>query len=176
MRLALIIAAVVATALAAMPAGAAAAASPCNRRAAVLSPKSQLLAYADEHSDVYKDFGGARKLHFLVGPVKCSNLDGSAGNEMIVQLLCCTGGSPTPWGIFARDAAGVWRLQYARPADNVWKISVADTTVVARQPAVYEGACTDHFKDRRVRYDRAGHAYRSKLTPTYVRRANSACN
>ena len=175
MRPALIIAAVVATGLAAVPAGAAAAASPCNRRAAMLSPKSQLLAYADEHSDVYKDFGGAPKLHFVVGPVTCANLDGAAGNEMIVQLLCCTGGSPTPWGIFARDPAGAWRLQYARPADNVWKISVEYTTVVARQPSVYEGACTDHFKDRRVRYDRARHAYRSKLSATYVRRADPAC-
>jgi hypothetical protein len=93
---------------------------------------------------------------------------------MIVQLPCCTGGSPTPWGIFARNAAGASTLQYARPADNVWKISVEDKTVAARQPAAYEGACTDHFKDREVRYDRARHAYRSKLTPTYVRRADSA--
>ena len=175
MRRALIIVVVVAIALAAVPATASAAAAPCNHRAAVLSPKSQLLAYADAHSDVYKDFGGAGKLHFFTGPVKCANLDGSAGNEMIVQLLCCTGGSPTPWGIFARDAAGAWQLQYARPADNVWKIAVQDTTVVARQPAVYEGACTEHFKDREVRYDRARHGYRSKLTATYVRRADPAC-
>lgn len=174
MRL-VIIAALVATAPAAVPAAASAAASPCNRRAAVLSPKAQLLAYADEHSDFYGDYGGARNLHYVVGQVRCANLDGIAGNEMIVQLLCCTGGSPTPWGIFTRDPAGAWRLQYARPADNVWKISVEDKTVAARQPAVYEGACTDHFKDREVRYDRARNAYRSKLTPTYVRRAASAC-
>jgi hypothetical protein len=175
MRLALIIAAVVAIGLAVVPAAASAAAAPCNRRAAVLSPKSQLLAYADAHSDFYDDFGGARKLHYGVGPVKCADLDGTTGTEMIVQLLCCTGGSPTPWGIFARDAAGAWQLQYARPGDNVWKISVQDKTVVARQPATYEGACTDHFKDREVRYDSARHAYRSKLTPTYVRRADPAC-
>ena len=175
MRPALIIAAVVAIALAAVPAAASAAAAPCNNRAAVLSPKSQLLEYADAHSDVYKDFGGARKLHFFTGPVKCANLDGAAGNEMIVQLLCCTGGSPTPWGIFARDPAGAWKLQYARPADNVWKISVENETVVARQPAAYEGACTDRFKDRRVRYDRARQSYRSKLSATYVRRADPAC-
>jgi hypothetical protein len=170
-----IIAVVVATALAALPAAASADASPCNRRAAVLSPKSQLLAYADAHSDFYADFGGARKLGFVVGPVKCANLDGIVGNEMIVQLLCCTGGSPTPWGIFTRNAAGAWTLQYARPADNVWKISVDGKTVAARQPAVYEGACTDHFKDREVRYDSARHAYRSKLTASYVRRSDSAC-
>jgi hypothetical protein len=173
MRL-LIIAAVVATTLAAMPAAASAAAAPCNPRAAVLSPKSQLLAYPDGHSDFYADYGGARNLHYVVGQVRCANLDGASGNEMIVQLLCCTGGSPTPWGIFARNAAGASTLQYARPADNVWKISVEDKTVAARQPAAYEGACTDHFKDREVRYDRARHAYRSKLTPTYVRRADSA--
>jgi hypothetical protein len=169
MRL-LIIAAVVATTLAAASAGAA----PCNPRAAVLSPKSQLLAYPDGHSDFYADYGGARNLHYVVGQVRCANLDGASGNEMIVQLLCCTAARRPRWGIFARNAAGAWTLQYARPADNVWKISVEDKTVAARQPAVYEGACTDHFKDREVRYDRARHAYRSKLTPTYVRRADSA--
>jgi hypothetical protein len=94
---------------------------------------------------------------------------------MVVQLLCCTGGSPTPWGIFTRDPTGAWKLQYARPADNVWRISLKSRTVAARQPAVYDGACTDHFRDRDVRYDTGLRVFRSKLTRTYFRRAPRSC-
>jgi hypothetical protein len=175
MRSVLILTVLLVAVRAAVPTGASAAAAQCNRRAAVLSPKTQLLDYADEHSDFYADYGGADELHYFIGQVSCANLDGAPGNEMIVQLLCCTGGSPTPWGIFARDATGAWQVQYARAADNVWRVSVEGRSVTARQPAAYMGACTDHFKDREVRYDRVGHAYRSKLTPTYVRRADPSC-
>ena len=175
MRSTLSLTAMLLAGLAAVPAGASAAPAPCTRSAAVLSPKTQLLGYADEHSDFYADYGGAHELDFGVGQLICANFDGVAGSEMVVQLLCCTGGSPTPWGIFTRDATGAWKLQYARPADNVWRISLKGPTVAARQPAVYNGACTDHFRDRVVRYDSARRAYRSRLTPTYVRRAPRSC-
>jgi hypothetical protein len=78
-------------------------------------------------------------------------------------------------GIFTRDAPGARELQYARPADNVWRLSLKGRTVVAREPAVYNIAGTDHFRDRVVRYGSARRSYRSKLTGTYVRRASRSC-
>jgi hypothetical protein len=48
------------------------------------------------------------------------------------------------------------------------------TTSPARSSAP-TSMCTDHFEDRDVRYDRARHAYRSKLGPTHVRTADPAC-
>jgi hypothetical protein len=81
---------------------------------------------------------------------------------MVVRMNCCTGGAPSPWGIFTLDAAGAWRLAYARAADTVFRLTISGRSVRAMMPAPYEGACTRFVRYRVVTW--TGKRYRSHVT------------
>ena len=95
------------------------------------------------------------------GPV-CRDLNGDGDREMIVRLLCCTGGSLSPWAIFTHDRAGQWRMAYAQASDTVFRLSVRARTVRTMLPAPYEGACTRRVRYRTVRW--TGSRFASTLT------------
>jgi hypothetical protein len=85
------------------------AAQPCNGSSADAAARSALLPYAERHAP--KTYaGGIDKLDYQRGALICRDLTGDGRREMIVRMNCCTGGAPTPWGIFTLDAAGAWRL------------------------------------------------------------------
>jgi hypothetical protein len=96
-----------------------------------------------------------------VAPV-CRDLDHDGDREMIVRLICCTGGSLSPWAIFTHDRSGQWRMAYAQVRDTVFRLSVRGRVVRTMLPAPYEGACTRHVRYRKVRW--SGSRYRSQLT------------
>jgi hypothetical protein len=96
------------------------------------------------------------------GTLLCRDLTGDGHAEMIVRLVCCTGGSPSPWAIFEHDRAGDWRMRYARDIETVFRLGVRGRDVRAMMPAPYEGACTRWVRFRVVRWD--GSRFRSRIT------------
>jgi hypothetical protein len=163
MRLGALIGVVVAAVVCCAPgAGArsAAAAASCDAHAANAAAHTTLLPWADRHAPrVYGEFGGIAKLHYQRGTLICRDLTGDGVREMLVQMVCCTGGSPSPWGIFRLDG-GHWRQAYARAADTVFRLTVSGGQVHATMPAPYEGACTTMVRDRIVRWTGARFASR----------------
>ena len=138
------------------------AADACSRSAAVGAMNDQLLPYADAHApEVFEQFGGAAELDYGVGRWLCRDLTRDGDREMIVHAQCCTGGSPSPWGIFVHNPAGAWKLAYARAADTVFVLRLVHRTVRATMPAPYEGACTRFVRVRTVRW--SGSRFRSSL-------------
>jgi hypothetical protein len=149
----------VAAAWAAAPA--ARAAQPCNTTSADAAARSALLPYAERHAP--KTYaGGIDKLDYQRGALLCRDLTGDGRREMVVRMNCCTGGAPSPWGIFTLDAAGAWRLTYARAADTVFRLTVSGHSVRAMMPAPYEGTCTRFVRYRVVTWN--GKRYRSHVT------------
>jgi hypothetical protein len=147
-------------------------AEPCNRTAAQKVGDEQLLTYADEHAaDFFDTYGGASELGYMVAKVICRDLDRDGEREMAVQMTCCTGGSPSPWGVFRRDAAGDWELVYARAVDTVFRLTERGRVLRATMPAPYEGACTRFVRDRTVRWSSG--RFRSRLEPR--RRTGADC-
>lgn len=69
---------------------------------------------------------------------------------MIVRLVCCTGGSLSPWAIFKHDSSGQWRMAYARSRHRL-RLSARRRVVRTMLPAPYEGACTRYVRYREVR-------------------------
>jgi hypothetical protein len=140
------------------------AAQPCNPQMANAAAHGQLLPYAERAApDFFVDtYGGIETLHYGRRTLLCRDLTGDGQREMVVRMICCTGGSPTPWGIFMRDDAGTWRLRYARALDTVFRLRVRNRSVRAMMPAPYEGACTRYVRFRVVRW--SGARFRSQLT------------
>lgn len=146
--------------LAAPPARAAAS---CSSAQADAAARTQLLPYADAHDHgIYNQFGGTAKMGYERGLLKCRDLTGDGTKEMVVHMQCCTGGSPSPWGIFKLDASGAWTLAYARAVDTVFRLQFRGREVRAKQPAPYEGACTRFVRYRVVSW--AGSRFHSRLT------------
>lgn len=95
------------------------------------------------------------------GPL-CRDLTGDGDREMIVRLLCCTGGSLTPWAIFKHDAAGEWRMAYVQVKDTVFQLGLRGRRVRTMLPFPYEGGCTNRVRYRLVWW--SGSRFRSRLT------------
>jgi hypothetical protein len=169
MRVTLALTTVAVLCCSAAPGAHAAAQQPCGATAADAVADSALLPYAQAHAPkVYK--GGIARLHYQRGTLACRDITGDGRAEMIVRMNCCTGGAPTPWGIFARDASGRWRLRYARAADTVFTLTVEGGRVRATMPDPYEGACTPFVRSRVVswngkRFDSHMTARRRRSTP-----------
>jgi hypothetical protein len=145
----------------ALPSGAWAAEG-CGARAADAVAQSQLLPYADAHVKFYADFGGSAEMGYQRSALLCRDLTGDGNREMIIRMSCCTGGSPSPWGIFTHDGSGAWELAYARAADTVFRLGVRGRSVRAMSPSPYEGACTRFVRYRVVRW--SGSRFRSQIT------------
>jgi hypothetical protein len=155
----------VAVTAAALAPGARAAQS-CDAGAADAVARSALLPYAQTHApSVYK--GAIAKLHYERGALLCRDLTGDGRADMVVRMNCCTGGAPTPWGIFVRDAAGRWRLRYARAADTVFTLVVEGYSVRATMPDPYEGACTPFVRSRLVAWN--GTRFAGRMTARHRR-------
>jgi hypothetical protein len=130
----------------------------CSARAVQSMADEFLLPYAKKHYPrYYADIAGWTPRAPL-----CRDLDGDADREMIVRLLCCTGGSLSPWAIFTHDASGQWRMAYAQVRDTVFRLSIRRSVVRTMLPAPYEGACTRFVRYREVQW--SGSRYRSRLT------------
>jgi hypothetical protein len=118
-----------------------------------------------------RGYGGAGTLGYERGTLLCRDLTGDGDREMVVRLICCTGGSPSPWAILRHDAAGAWRLAYARAADTVFRLGARGRAVRAMMPSPYEGACTRFVRFRVVRWN--GTRFRSRTTARH--RLANAC-
>lgn len=141
----------------------AARAASCTAAEADAAAQTQLLPYADAHDKgFFDDFGGVEEMGYRRGLLKCRDLTGDGTREMIVHMQCCTGGSPSPWGIFKLDASGAWKLAYARAVDTVFRLQFRGRAVRAMQPAPYEGACTKFVRSRVVTWN--GSRFRSRIT------------
>ena len=155
----------------ALPAGTWAAEG-CSTSAADAAAESQLLPYADQHApDFFGQYGGSAELGYRRGTLLCRDLTGDGDREMVVRLTCCTGGSPSPWGIFVHDAGGAWKLTYARAVDTVFRLGVRGRSVRAMMPSPYEGACTRFVRYRIVRW--SGSRFRSQTSAR--QRVSSGC-
>jgi hypothetical protein len=138
-------------------------AASCSRAEADTAARMQLLPYADAHDKgLFDDFGGVEQMGYERGLLECRDLTGDGSQEMIVHMQCCTGGSPSPWGIFKHDPSGGWVLAYARAVDTVFRLQFRGRAVRAMQPAPYEGACTRFVRFRIVTW--SGSRFRSRLT------------
>jgi hypothetical protein len=129
----------------------------CTRRAARYFAENALLPRAvRKYPRFFRGITGwTRRL-------RCHDLTGDGDPEMIIRLLCCTGGSPTPWAIFKHDPAGQWRMAYARLRDTVFQLRIRRRKVRTMLPAPYEGACTRYVRFRVVRW--TGTRFRGRLT------------
>jgi hypothetical protein len=132
----------------------------CSARAADYVAYELLLPYAHKHYRRYYNMVGDDAW----GQPKriCRDLNGDGNKDMIVRLLCCTGGSLTPWAIFTHDQAGQWQMKYAQVRDDVFQMRLRGRTIRTMLPFPYEGACTDKVRYREVRWN--GNRFRSKLT------------
>jgi hypothetical protein len=59
---------------------------------------------------------------------------------MIVRLICCTGGSVSPWAIFKHDRSGEWHMDLLAVRDIVFRLRVVGRRVRTTLPAPYEGS------------------------------------
>lgn len=135
----------------------------CGRTAARELVDRDLLPRADE--DLVEQYPDSMpwfaEADWSLRPVLCRDLTGDGKREMITWMQCCTGGSPSPWAIFKRNADGGWSMAYHRALNTVWRVRVAGRTVRASSPAPYNGACTRFTRDRVVRW--SGGRFRSEL-------------
>ena len=129
----------------------------CTAGAAVRVGEEFLLAHARARSPRYY----ARRPVWTVRPPLCRDLDGDRDREMIVRLVR-TRGALSPWAIFRHDAAGAWRMVYARVDDRVFGLSLRGRVVRAAVPAPNRGECTRHVRYRLVRW--SGGRWRSSLS------------
>ena len=132
--------------------------SSCSRKAAAVMANDVLLPYAEKRYPRY--YKGVTEWE-PSGPI-CRDLDGDGDREMIVRLLCCTGGSLSPWAIFKHDPSRQWRMAYAQIRDTVFRLSVRRRVVRTMLPAPYEGGCTRYVRYREVRSSSS--RFRSRLT------------
>jgi hypothetical protein len=138
-------------------------AASCSAAEADAAARTQLLPYADRHDKGFFDqYGGVEEMGYERGLLKCRDLTGDGRREMIVHMQCCTGGSPSPWGIFKLDASATWKLVYARAVDTVFRLQFRGRAVRAMQPAPYEGACTRFVRFRVVTWN--GSRFQSRIT------------
>ena len=135
----------------------------CSAQAVQALADDVLIPYAKRHYPRYYRGTGEGEIEWQARVPICRDLDSDGDRELIVRLICCTGGSLSPWAIFTHDASGQWRLAYAQIRDTVFRLSVRRRVVRTRLPAPYEGGCTRYVRYREVRW--TGFRYRSRLTP-----------
>jgi hypothetical protein len=80
----------------------------------------------------------------------CADLTGDGHAEMIAKFECCTGGSPTPWGIYKRDGEGRWVRAYAQVRDTAFPFRRDGRKIWTRRVYRYDGAGTHWFQNRVV--------------------------
>jgi hypothetical protein len=94
---------------------------------------------------LFKRFG------YVLADLTCREFTGDQVDEMVVQLACCTGGSPSPWAIFVAEG-GKWRLAFHRE-DIQAVLSVEGDEIVEKSPAYAAGdptCCPTTFRFGRV--------------------------
>ncbi len=105
-------------------------------------------------------FGGSG---YVVDDLTCRDLTGDGIEEMVVQLACCTGGSPSPWAIFVAEDSE-WELAFHR--ENIQaELSVQGDAVVEKSPAYLSGdptCCPTTFRFGSVTWDGADFVYESE--------------
>jgi len=104
----------------------------------------------------------AEQPSYAIRKLICRDLTGDDADEMVVQLGCCTGSSPTPWQIF-RDDEGEWSLELHRD-DLVAVLSVQGDEIVEKSPAYSAddaSCCPTTFRFGRVAWDGERFAYSS---------------
>ena len=142
----------------------------CNGRAAAYFGENDLLPYAKRrYRRYYKGITAWGRT-----PVVCRDLTGDGKSEMIVRMVCCTGGSLSPWAIYKRDSAGQWRRAFAQVRHTVWRLRVKRRVVRTMSPAPYEGACTRFGRYWNVRWN--GKGFRSKRGARTRLTRPSACS
>lgn len=134
----------------------------CTKAQGDTAAREQLLPALARRTDF---FDGVDEDWWTAYRVKCVDLTGDGEREMVVQLVCCTGGTPTPWGIFKHDSDGQWRLAYAPGLDNAYKFWTRGRNLYVRIVARYEGACTSVVRNRIVRWQKD--RFKSRLTRKY---------
>ncbi len=114
---------------------------------------------------------------YTITEVLCRDLTGDGSQEMVVQLACCTGSSPTPIGIFGGET-GAWKLLYVRTGVPS-RITAAGGHLIERTPAYGPDdalCCPSTFRFGKIAWDGARFAYRSDSDITVARsiRADSS--
>jgi len=142
---------------------------PCNRAQAQRAAQRYLEPYAARTYPRYWRRIAPR--HWLTSTgwslrrVYCRDLTGDGQAEMIAHWLGPTGGAIDPWAIFMRDADGQWTMPYAQVRDTTYELTFRGRTVVAPKVAKYDGAFTDTFRKRYVRWN--GRRFVSRLGRVY---------
>lgn len=137
---------------------------PCTKRAA------QQAAKESEFEGFVRDLGAVpageplfEEFGYGVGDLICRDLTGDGAEEMVVQLVCCTGSSPSPWAIFVAEH-GEWELAFHR--DNIQAVlSVEGDELVEKSPAY--GAqdptcCPSTFRFGRIAWDGSEFVFESE--------------
>jgi hypothetical protein len=109
-------------------------------------------------------FGG---FGYVVAEVICRDLTGDGAEEMVAQLGCCTGGSPSPWAIFV-DEDGAWQPAFYRTGIQA-SLSVEGDAIVEKSPAYAAGeptCCPSTFRFGRVSWDGSEFAFESDEAST----------
>jgi hypothetical protein len=71
---------------------------------------------------------------FAIAHVHCYDLTGDGRNEMIVELVCCTGSSLDPWAIFTPRGER-WSLGFSRINTQVFMLTVGAFAPLGRAAA-----------------------------------------
>lgn len=100
---------------------------------------------------------------FTLRRVHCRDLTRDGQPEMVVELVCCTVSSPSPWGILQRDGAGRWQAVFTRTT-TVFRLRVRGGEVVAKLPRYRRtdpSCCPSSFRYEHVRWDGAAFVART---------------
>jgi hypothetical protein len=142
---------------------------PCNRARAAAAGVEYLEPYAVRAYPQYwgdiKDGDWMGNNGWRMSKVYCRDLTGDGQAEMIATWLGGTGGSVQPWAIFKRDDTGQWKMAYAQVRDTTYTMTFRGRTIVAPKVAEYNGAFTDKYRKRYVRWD--GKRFVSRVGPVY---------
>jgi hypothetical protein len=117
-------------------------------------PGTEFEAAVRELGVVPPDASLFKRFGFVIAKLACRDLTGDGAEEMLVQLGCCTGGSPSPWAIFTAED-GSWDLAFYR--SNVQAgLSFEATTIVEKSPAYAAGdptCCPSTFRFGEITWD-----------------------
>jgi hypothetical protein len=92
---------------------------------------------------------------YHVALLRCHDIAGDGGEEMIVGLGAGAAGRIFNWAVFTPDANGRWALLFDREGAQVNSIHAGDRAIVVRTPTFKAGAplcCPSGFKPTRVAF------------------------
>jgi len=142
---------------------------PCNRARAQAAGIEFLEPYAVRtYPRYWRDVASGEWLSegiWRLGNVYCRDLTGDGSAEMIAMWRGGTGGSIQPWAIFKRDATGHWHMAYAQVRDTTDRMAFRGRTIITPKVAVYEGAFTNKYRKRYVRWN--GRRFVSRVGAVY---------